>query len=453
MTLQNVTTAPFAAAVVNEYDVVAPRLPAGNARWLAPVRKAALAQLKEHGFPNRRNEHWKYTDITPLLAGSYIPAPLASAPETFFEGVQRFELDCHGVVFVNGVYRRNLSDHKTVEGLRLRSIKDVLEDVLDTDSEALKAALMTSRDENRDAFSALNTAYLHDGIFIEIAKNAVIEKPVHLIFLSVAHAPEPVASHPRIVIASGENSEACVLESHLGLDDAKNFTNLVADITLSQGAKLRHLRLIEAGAEEFHIASIHARVERDARYGSHQVCLGGRLVRNDLRVELLAENADTELNGFVLASGKEHIDNHLDVRHLAPHTTSKQFYRSVLDGRSRNVFNGKVYVAPKAQKIDAQQASNNLLLSKLAEIDTKPELEIYADDVKCSHGATVGQLDDAMLFYLRSRGIDAETARGLLIFAFADDVIRRVGIPEIRAHVEDAVLGRLPDADRIKEFV
>lgn len=448
MTLRDVTIAPFATAVVNEYDAVAPRLPNGKAEWLLSSRKAALAKLETHGFPDRRNERWKYTDVTPLLQGNYTPAPLASAPETFFQGVQRFELDCHRVVFVNGVYRRNLSDHQAVPGLRMRS----LEDVFANDPEALKAAF-AERDSGDDAFSALNTAYLHDGVFIEVEKNAVIDEPIHLIFLSVAHDPEPVASHPRIVVAAGANSESCVLESHLGLEGAKNFTNLVADISLSAGASLRHLRLVEAGEEEFHIANINARVERDARYGNHQVCLGGRIVRNDLRVELVAEGADTELNGFVLANGKEHVDNHLDVRHIAPHTTSKQCYRSVLDGRSRNVFNGKVYVAPNAQKIDAQQASNNLLLSKLAEIDTKPELEIYADDVKCSHGATVGQLDDTMLFYLRSRGIDAETARGLLIFAFADDVIRRVGIPEIRRHVEDAVLGRLPDADRIKEFV
>lgn len=448
MTLRDVTTAPFASAVVNEYDVISPRLPAGNAQWLAPVRKAALTRIAEHGFPDRKTERWKYTDISPLLSGSYTPAPLASAPETFFQGVQRFELDCHRVVFVNGVYRRNLSDHKDVPGLRVRTLQDVLTE----DPDALKSAF-TARDENTEAFSALNTAYLHDGVFVEIERNAVIDKPLHLIFLSVAHEPDAVASHPRIIVSGGVNSEACLLESHLGLDGAKNFTNLVSDVFLAPGAKLRHLRLIEAGDEEFHIANITARVDRDARYGNHQVCLGGRLVRNDVRVELFAEGADTELNGFVLANGKDHVDNHLDVRHIAPRTTSKQFYRSVLDGRSRNVFNGKVYVAPDAQKIDAQQASNNLLLSKLAEIDTKPELEIYADDVKCSHGATVGQLDDTMLFYLRSRGIDPETARSLLIFAFADDVIRRVGIPEIRAHVEDAVLGRLPDADRIKEFV
>ncbi|HEX7046360.1 MAG TPA: Fe-S cluster assembly protein SufD [Gammaproteobacteria bacterium] len=448
MSMQDVTSAPFADAVVNEYDVVAPRLPGQDVSWLAPVRKAALKKLQADGFPSRRNEHWKYTDITPLLKGIYTPAPLASAPETFFQGVQRFELDCHRVVFVNGVYRKNLSDHSAVAGLQLRPLVEVLAE----NPQAVEAAV-TARGENAEGFSALNTAYLHDGVFIELDNNAVIEKPIHLIFLSVAHEPDPVAANPRIIVQAGENSEACLLESHLGLEGVKNFTNLVADISLAQNSKLRHLRLIEAGNEEFHIANIVARVNRDARYDSHQVCLGGKLVRNDVRIELLENNASTDLNGFVLADGSTHIDNHLDVRHIAPHTNSSQCYRAVLDGRSRCVFNGKVHVAPDAQKIDAKQASNNLLLSKLAEIDTKPELEIYADDVKCAHGATVGQLDENMLFYLRSRGIDAETARALLIFAFADDVIRRVGIPEIRSHVEDAVLGRLPDTHRIKEFV
>ncbi|HEX6927744.1 MAG TPA: Fe-S cluster assembly protein SufD, partial [Gammaproteobacteria bacterium] len=352
------------------------------------------------------------------------------------------------VVFVNGVYRKNLSDHGDVPGLTLRAFADALAD----DPDAIRAAI-SDRGERMEGFTALNTAYLHDGIFIELAADAVIEKPVHLIFMSVAHEPDAVVSHPRIVITAGENAELRVLESHLGLDGAKNFTNLVADITLAPGANVRHLRLIEAGPDEFHVANMLARVERDARYVNHQVCLGGRLVRNDVRVELVAENAETELNGFTFADGSSHVDNHLDVRHVAPRTTSSQFYRAVLDGRSRGVFNGRVHVAKDAQKIDASQASNNLLLSKLAEIDTKPELEIYADDVKCSHGATVGQLDENMLFYLRSRGIDAETARGLLIFAFADDVIRRIGLPEVRAYVEDAVVSRLPDADRLKEFV
>lgn len=447
MSMQDVSK-PFASTAVNEFQAVASQLPGANLSWLPAIRQAAIDKLEADGFPSRRNERWKYTDVTPLLHGNFTPAPLATAPETFLEGVQRFELDCHRVVFLNGVLQKNLSTPVEETGVQVRPIREVLE----KDSDALRKVL-ADRSETADSFTALNAAYMHDGVLIELAAGVTLDKPLHLIFLSAEHQPSPVAAYPRIVYAGDENSEACLLESHLGLDGAANFTNLVTDIALSQGARLRHIRLIEAGSDEFHIANIVARVARDARYGSHQLCLGGRLVRNDVKVELLAENAETELNGLLLAGGTQHFDNHLDIRHLAPRTNSKQCYRSVLDGRSRGVFNGKVYVAPNAQKIDAEQASNNLLLSKLAEIDTKPELEIYADDVKCSHGATVGQLDDTMLFYLRSRGIDADTARGLLIFAFADDVIRRVGLPEIRAHVEGIVLGRLPDADRIREFV
>lgn len=447
MTLRDVTTAPFATAAISEFDAVAAQLPGAGTGLLEPLRRAALARLEADGFPTRKNERWKYTDVTPLLKREYTPAPLASAPEAFFEGVQRFELDCHRIVFVNGRYQSNLSDDVTGR-VRVRPLVEALESSPD-----LVRGALASRVDSADAFTALNTAYLHDGVFIELDANAVLEIPLHLIFLSAKHAAAPIAANPRVVVSLGENSEACLLESHLGLEGAANFTNLVTDVSLARGARLRHLRLVEAADEEFHVANILARVSRDARYGNHQVCLGGRLVRNDVRVDLVEQNAETELNGFVLADGTEHVDNHLEVRHLAARTNSKQCYRAVLDGRSRAVFNGKVYVASGAQKIDAEQASNNLLLSKLAEIDTKPELEIYADDVKCSHGATVGQLDETMLFYLRSRGIDAETARSLLIYAFADDVIRRVGVPEIRAHVEDAVLGRLPDSDRIREFV
>ncbi|HLU61692.1 MAG TPA: Fe-S cluster assembly protein SufD [Gammaproteobacteria bacterium] len=437
--MNDMASIPF----VGEFRQVEGHLPGGA--WVTKLREAALARIGEQGFPTRRNEHWKYTDVSALLKAEFIPAPLASMPEAFFQGVQRFELDCHQLVFLNGVFRPNLSSNSLPAGLTVKTLAAAIEE----DAEALQPFLARERDS---AFAALNTAFMHEGVLIEAAPGTVLEKPLHLVFLSAAHEPQPVVTHPRIIVRAGRAAALRFIESHLGLEGARNFTNVVTDVLAEQGAQVRQLRLIEAAADESHIANIHAELRRDAVFVNHQVCIGGKLVRNDIRVDLVEENASVALNGLVLANGSEHVDNHLDVRHMAPRTQSDQAYRCILDGRARAVFNGRVYIAPRAQKIEANQASNNLLLSKLAEIDTKPELEIYADDVKCSHGATVGQLDENMLFYLRSRGVDADTARSLLIYAFADEIIRRIGIASVRAAVEAAVLGRLPDADSIRHF-
>lgn len=437
--MSEMASVPF----VGEFPQLENHLP-GNG-WVTKLREAAIARLGEQGFPTRRNEHWKYTDVSGLLKSEFVPALLASTPETFFQGVHRFDLDCHQLVFLNGIFRPNLSSDSLPAGLTVKTLAAAIEE----NAEVLRPHLARERDS---AFATLNTAFMHEGVFIDAAPGTIVDKPLHLVFLSAAHEPLAVAAHPRIIVHAGRLAELRFIESHLGLEGAKNFTNVVTDIVAEAGANVRQLRVIEAAADESHIADIHVELRRDAQFVNHQFCIGGKLVRNDIRVELVEENASATLNGLVLANGSEHVDNHLDVRHIAPNTRSEQAYRAILDGRARAVFNGRVYIAKDAQKIDASQASNNLLLSKLAEIDTKPELEIYADDVKCAHGATVGQLDENMLFYLRSRGIDGDTARSLLIYAFADEIIRRVGIAQVRAYVESSVLGRLPDADSIRHF-
>lgn len=454
-------SAPLDNAFLKDFNKLAGALPGNATPWLAPVRQSAYAQLCSEGFPGTRDENWKYTDTRKLLKqlddGALRPGPLAESTETAFEGVQRFELDCHRMVFINGRFQANLSDTVEVDGIDVMNIGAAL----DADADALEAMLAGSAEYSRagianNSFAAMNTALLDDGAFIKLAPNAELKKPLHLIFMSVAQTngeQAGVVANPRVVIAAGDNSRATIVESHLALEGAANFTNIVNDIAVAPGARVEHIKMLEGSDADQHISNTHARVHKDGEYVNHNIAIGGSFVRNDLHVALLEPGASTRLNGLFAMRGTQHIDNHLHVEHIAPRTFSDQFYRGVADDRGRGVFNGKVEVHKDAQKIEANQASNNLLLAKLAEIDTKPELEIYADDVKCSHGATIGQLDNNMLFYLQSRGIDAETARALLIYAFMDAVVARLPFPAIRAHLESQIVGRLPDADLVREFV
>ena len=279
-----------------------------------------------------------------------------------------------------------------------------------------------------------------------------MDKPLSLVFVAAKQA-QSAAIHTRNLIVMGKQSQATIIEHYLGLDDARYLSNTVTEVITNDSARLTHYKLQQESLQGFHVGYLSARQERDSRIESHSISLGGDIVRNDIDVELSAPGAHLSLNGLYMAGGNQHIDNHTLVHHAKPHTGSEENYRGVLNDRARGVFNGKVVVHKQAQKTVAQQANANLLLSDDAEIDTKPELEIYADDVKCSHGATIGRLDESMLFYLRARAIEEDTARSLLTFAFADEVIKRIRLAPIRARLEHMVLGKLPDAGLIREFM
>ncbi|MDX1442718.1 MAG: Fe-S cluster assembly protein SufD [Gammaproteobacteria bacterium] len=414
---------------------------------LSSLRALAMQSVEMSGLPGNANENWKYFGTRDILGTEYVHG--ADAPEVAFQGVQQFDLDCDRIVFVNGRLDTKLSN--TIDDYTLLPLAEALESRPDD----VKAAIASdySVDEiARNNFAALNTAVMQHGLFIDVEKNREAKRPLHVIFMSVP-GESPAQSHPRLVVNLGENSRLSLIESHVGTGDAANFCNIATDINIARGARLEHTRLIEGMTDDRQVANIRVNVARDADYTNHNMSLGHRQLRTDLRVSLNEPGAHTELNGLFVTSGNQHMDNHLLVEHLAERTTSNQVYRGVADDRGRGVFNGKVYVAKDAQKIEAHQASNNLLLAKLAEIDTKPELEIYADDVKCSHGATIGQLDDNMLFYLQSRGIDADTARALLIFAFVDEIVHRLPFPSVRAHLEAHLVGRLPDTDIVRNFL
>lgn len=418
---------------------------------LASIRAIAMQAVEMHGLPGVSNENWKYTGTRDIIQGNF--ALDTSAPEVAIQGVQRFTLDCDRLVFINGRLDPKLSNLPSAEPESCTVLP--LDEALEKHPDEVKSAIAAEYsvdDIAANGFAALNTAITRDGVFISVDRNVEVAKPVHLIFLSVP-GETPVQSHPRIIVNLDDNARLCLLESHLGLEGAENFLNIASNISIAPGARLEHIRLVEGRSNDRQVNNTHVLVRKDGNYTQHGIALGQRMVRNDLRVTLTEPGAHTELNGLFLAGGNQHIDNHLLVEHMAPRTTSNQVYRGVADDRGRGVFNGKVYVAKDAQKIEANQSSNNLLLAKLAEIDTKPELEIYADDVKCSHGATIGQLDDNMLFYLQSRGIDADTARALLIFAFVDEIVHRIPFAPVRAYLEAELVGRLPDSDVVQAFI
>ncbi len=418
---------------------------------LRDERKAALERFARTGLPNKRVEAWKYTDVRPIAKRNFNNTQ--AAPEITAAQVAdiRFgDLDCYELVFVNGRFNSKLSRlGNLAEGISVRSLASAL---ADKDS-AIEAQLGQCLVENIHAFTELNTAFLQDGAVIEIARDTQADKPIVLLYLDSA-TEVPTACHPRTFVTLGQNTSATLVESFIGLDDeSENLTNQVTEIRLADNSHLNHYKITQGSGKGFHVGSINVKQARDSRYESHSLALGGNLTRTDINTRLEAEGATAILNGLYMVEGRQHVDHHTRVDHLVPHTNSVETYRGVLNGNSRAVFNGKVYVHRDAQKTDARQSNANLLLSKTAEIDTKPELEIYADDVKCSHGATVGQLDDNALFYLRSRAIDEETARSLLTFAFASEVVAQIKLQPIRERLERIVLGKLPQTEQIGEFV
>ncbi|OGT33414.1 MAG: Fe-S cluster assembly protein SufD [Gammaproteobacteria bacterium RBG_16_51_14] len=422
-----------------------------NTPWLQEQGLAALEKFRNNGLPTTRQENWKYTDIGALARTGFITADARhnTIEHHRLDAVRIKGLDCYELIFINGQFSPT---HTRLEGLPAGVMVESLGRSLPNPSATVREHLNRYADNDNYAFTALNTAFLTDGTLLVIPANAVIEKPVNLLYIS-NRQDQTLVSHPRNLVILGANSRATLIESYIGLDKAEYFTNTVTEILAGEGASLEHYKIQQESERSFHIGSTHVTQQKDSRYVSHSISLGGALVRNDITATLGGNGSETILNGLYMAGDRQHVDNHTLVNHLQPNTRSEEYYRGVLDGHARGVFNGKIIVHKNAQKTDARQSNANLLLSDNAEVDTKPELEIYANDVKCSHGATVGQLDENMLFYLRSRAIDEETARSLLTYAFADDVIRRITLQPVRDRLEYSVIGRLPDASLIREFV
>jgi Fe-S cluster assembly protein SufD len=431
-----------------EFERIAAGLAGHSALWLRDLRHAAIERFAARGFPAARDEDWKYTRTNAIekRAFDYAAPGEAALDMGRLDRLLQPESAAQRMVFINGRYFSALSRlDKLPAGVALSSLGEVLRE----DASALKDLFGAVAALERHPFAALNTAFADDGVYLALDDGAVMEQPIHIVFITTA-AQDGRVAHPRLLVKAGDSSQIVLVERHIALDDAAYFNNVISEIKLGNNADLAYYRVQEESARAFHINGIHVRQERDSRFSSHCVSLGHALLRNDIDVQLAAPGAHCALNGLYLANGRQHVDIHTRIDHLQPHCTSSEFYKGILDGHGRGVFNGKVIVHPDAQKTDARQVNQNLLLSEDAEADTKPQLEIYADDVKCSHGATVGQLDADAVFYLRSRGLDEAAARGLLTYAFAREIIEQVKVPALRAYLEQTVPARLPQDARLE---
>ncbi len=406
-----------------------PTLPGAAIGWLNELRREALAAFVETGLPTPRLESWKYTNLKGLMHDAMPLAPrLANGIGR--DAVAPFclaDVACTRLVFVNGGLRPDLSETPAIAGVAVGSLAAALE----ADDSALHA-LFSERTAPtpENAVQTLNAVFMTDGALIRIDPGAAPDQPLHLVFLTVPQAM-PAATHTRNVIVASRDSAATVIETHAALGDGLYWTNSANTVVLETGARLHHYRVQAEAQTAWHLAATTVDVAAGASYESFTAAFGARLSRHEIETRLGAECAQCALNGIYLGRGSQHVDNTTRILHTAPGGRCRETYRGVLDDKSRAVFQGKIVVAPGAQRTDAHQLNENLLLSETAEADSKPELEINADDVKCSHGATAGALDEEALFYLQSRGIDRETASGMLIEAFLADLVDDLQVPAL----------------------
>ncbi len=406
---------------VNAHAGVA--LPGADVAWLNEQRAAALAQFEKVGLPGVRDEDWRYTNLRALKSNDYA---LNSASVL---NVELAETTNPRLVFVDGhldvAASTGLSDSVT-------SLKDSLAIV--------EGAFGSTLPIEPHGFTALNTAYAHDGYVVNLTPNQVLDGVLEVVFVSQS---ANAVSHTRNIIIAQANTQCTIIERHIGAQGSVYLNNIITEIVAGDNAHIDHYKIQQESDDAFHMGGVFINQASNSQVKNHNIALSGLVTRNDIYCNLLGPGAHMEMNGLVVGKGRQHIDNHTEVNHAVPNCTSDEYYKTVLDDHSRSVFRGRIIVAQDAQLTNADQQNNNLLLSKNAEADCKPQLEIYADDVKCSHGATVGQLDPTSLFYLKSRGINAESANALLTFAFANEVIERIKVDRVREELTQILAGEL----------
>ncbi len=417
--------------------------------WLREAREAAFGRFLEHGFPTTRDEEWRHTNVKPIADTTFEPAASLALSRDVLAPVSFDEDAAAEIVVVNGRVSQTLSSLQALpRGVTVRSARESWP-ALRVERSAGEAASDHAgpRVTTATAFTDLNLAFFEDAIVIHVDPKTIVPSPIHVLFVSVAGAAPAMAS-PRLLLEAGEQSQISIIESYVGVGEGVTLANAVTEFRIDAGAIVNHVKIQRELATAFHVAHMLARLGRSANLVSHAISLGGRIARNDIVVVLDGEGAECVLNGLYVADGDTLIDTHTTIDHAKPHCPSHELYKGILDGRSRAVFNGKIIVRPDAQKTDAKQTNKALLLTDDAQINTKPQLEIFADDVKCTHGAAIGQLDDDQMFYLRTRGIPELDARNLLIHAFANDVLTGMKIEGVRDRVmhwlEEKL--RLPEA-------
>jgi Fe-S cluster assembly protein SufD len=405
--------------------------------WLEMVRSGAMDRFEQLGFPSVNTEEWKYTNLAALAKENFIPAT-RSDEALDASGFAYPETASAHLVVVNGFLREDLSAMAGLEGVVTIDLVNAAADA--RYNKLVRKYLARNASYDNNGLTALNTAFLQSGVFIWIPKNVNLETPLQVTFVAEG---ENSASFPRVLVVVEENSSATVIENFVSNSGARYFTNAVAEVVLKDGARLEHYRLQRESNRAFHITTTAAELGRSSRYDTTSINLGARLSRHDISVVMDHEGAETSVDGLYLVGSDQHTDTHSVIDHKQPHCNSHQLYKGILDGNGRAVFNGKIFVREGAQKTDAMQTNKNLLLSDRARVDTKPQLEIFADDVKCAHGAAVGQLDPEELFYLETRGIAPDLSRNLLTYGFAEEVIAKIKVESIRAQLDETVLRQL----------
>jgi len=437
-----------AARFAADFDTFLRELPASEPAAITALRRMAIERFVTLGFPTLRQEEWRQTNVGAIAQGSFVryegPEPTVdlSRLEPLAEGAAA------RLVFVNGRLSQRLS---TLGELPAGVIVASLAEALEKAPDKVEPWLGQHARFDDHPFVALNTAFLRDGALVWVPRGVVVEKPIHLMFVSNSTGSEPIVTFPRNLFVAGENSQVTIVETYAG--EGAYFTCPVTELVAGPASVVDHYKVQIESREAFHMATFQIEAERSCAPSSHSISIGGALVRNDVNAVLDGEGIDCILNGLYLGEGRQVIDNHMRVEHAKPHCASHELYKGVLDGAARSVFNGLIHVHPGAQKTDAKQSNRNLLLSSNAIANSNPQLEIFADDVKCTHGSTVGQLDEDAIFYLRSRGIGQEAARSLLTYAFASDIVERIKVEPVRRDLEEFLFARLPQGEVVRQAV
>jgi Fe-S cluster assembly protein SufD len=411
--------------------------------WVGLLRESAMDQFELLGFPSVSEEEWRYTNLAPIVKADFQPVLNDRVSEIGRTGVPLFsypETSRTQIVLVNGFLRKDLSATSELGEVVVLDLSSAVAD--ERYERIVRTYLARNANYDDNGLIALNTAFIQSGIFVLIPKDVKLEAPLLITYLSEPGSSNN-ASFPRVLVVAEENSSAILVESYRSVSEAVYFTNAVMEIVLKEGARLEHYRLQRESTRAFHVSTTAAKLGPKSSYDTTSITLGAQLSRHDIEVVMDHEGAECWVDGLYVVGSDQHADTHSVIDHIQSHCTSHQLYKGILDGKSRAVFNGKIFVRPGAQKTDAMQTNKNLLLSNEARVDTKPQLEILADDVKCAHGAAVGQIDQDELFYLETRGLNPELARNLLTYGFAEEVIAKIKIDSLRTQIDELVLHHL----------
>ncbi|MGA9407178.1 MAG: Fe-S cluster assembly protein SufD [Bacteroidota bacterium] len=413
--------------------------------WLKSVRLSGIGKFSELGFPTVKQEDWRFTNILPLTKFSFQHASKIHLPKVSHSDIKKHiiqESSKSVLVFINGHYSKDFSN---VSALPKEIVAGSLAESVQVHGDLIRGYLGKHLPLQRHPFAALNTAFIHDGAFVYVPEESNAASPIQLLFVSLPQRDSLVASYPRNLVIAEKKSAATIVERYVPLSEEIYFTNAVSEIFIENESAVDYIKIQSESEKAFHIGTMQAEQGSQSRFTAFSLALGGAIARNDININVNGEQCETMLDGLYLPANDQLVDHHTFIDHTQPNCSSREIFKGIITGSSRSVFNGKIFVRKEAQKTDSKQTNKNLLLSDKATVDTKPQLEIFADDVKCTHGATVGGLDDASLFYVKSRGISEEAGRALLTVGFASEVTNYINNEALRKHVDSLVIERLQE--------